>query len=457
MINKNILNGLFGVASIILLVLSVLTYDRIQTFQEYTNIIDKSNKTLITLSTIESKFHEIQVDQRGYLLTKDSAYFKEFQVDKDSLRHAIDYFRKLSLKSHITGDKLNALSEISDKRIHSLLVEIINDSSSAKYKDNQLSLILSNEEINRSFNTLLQEIQSKEKEFLAEKLLRKEFEEQFTPIFIFLLALGSLGFLSYAFYFIYGELNKRIHTSMLLEEKVLALDRSNKELEQYAYVASHDLQEPLRKLRLFSERLGSQYKDLLDENGQYIIERMNAAAEKMTNLIRDLLSLSKLSSEMPTFQEVDLNEVINEVIDGYDEIIATEKIEVNVDNLPFILGNKGQITQLFQNLIGNSIKFRRLQIPTKITIKGHEISRDFQHQEKLFLEVTIEDNGKGFDNKFKEKMFTIFGRLEKTAGVEGTGIGLSICQQILQNHGGFIEADGEPNVGAKFSLFFPVI
>ncbi|WP_304233090.1 ATP-binding protein [Jiulongibacter sediminis] len=451
--NKKLVNLIFGISLSVLLLLSVLTFDRLSTFKEYSDIIDRSNQTLLAISNLKSGFNTAIAEQRSYLLTKDTTYYYQFQEEKNYMRHSLQQFSRLTREDKVHQYYAEKLEEQVDNRIQSLLVEVINDTSSAKYKYVQNELIFKNEQINRDFYELINKVDQHEKLLLKRRLRLKEFEEQFTPFLLFILTLATLGFLGYSFVLVSRELQKRDEATELLQENVENLNRSNKELEQYAYVASHDLQEPLRKIRMFATKLTRDHSENLDEKGLNLLQRMDASSERMTNLINDLLSLSRLLSDEPEKENVKLQLVVNEVLQSFED--KTEDVEIDLGELPEISGHKGQIYQLFQNLIGNAIKFRRNDVNSFIRVKAYKKVRYKGDIPSMYHHIVVKDNGKGFDRQFKDKMFTVFGRLEKTSDVEGTGIGLSICSRIMQNHGGEIDADGEVNEGAEFHLYFP--
>jgi signal transduction histidine kinase len=454
--NKRVVNLIFGVSLVVLLLLSVFAYHRVSTFKEYSSIVDRSNRILLALSNLRSGYNTIIAEQRSYLITKNVDYYDRFLAEKDSLRETFRQYKRLTKGNVIHQTYGDKLQKVADNRIQSLMVEIINDSSSARYKYVQNELIKKNEEINKKFIKLLDNIDAHEESVLNKQLRIKEFEEQFTPFVLFIMALAALGIITYSFFMVVNELEARDFANELLEENVENLNRSNRELEQYAYVASHDLQEPLRKIRMFSDRLIIQYKDKLEPDAQEMLMRMNASSERMTHLINDLLGLSRLLSEKPETQEVDLQEVVKDTIKEFEDKIEACKAEIEVGFLPEISGYKGQLLQLFQNLIGNALKFRKDGVTPVIRIKSSLVTKYKGEAPIQYHHIVIKDNGIGFDNQFKKKMFTIFGRLEKTTGIDGTGIGLNICLRIMENHGGEIDAEGEVNVGASFHLYFPV-
>lgn len=260
----------------------------------------------------------------------------------------------------------------------------------------------------------------------------------------------------------FSDITKEKETGIKLANYTQELKRSNEDLEQFAYVASHDLQEPLRKIRSFGDRLLMKYKGDLDENGQIYIDRMQAAAKRMQNLIEDLLAFSRItrSSELPG--AVDLNLVFEEIKDDLEDQICRKNALVEVEMLPKILGVKSQVHRLFQNLVSNGMKFSRDGVDpvVKITakkIKGEELPEKFSITPKYdnYVAVTVEDNGIGFNEKYKDQIFNVFQRLHGKNEFEGTGIGLAICKKIATHHGGGIVAESKEGVGSKFIVIFP--
>lgn len=248
----------------------------------------------------------------------------------------------------------------------------------------------------------------------------------------------------------------------IINATVEELRRSNEDLEQFAYVASHDLQEPLRKIRAFGDRLVAKYSNNPEFEGKEYIDRMVDGAERMQTLISDLLTFSRISRDDSKMEKVDLNEVINSTLDNLQITIQETNSTINVEKLPLLSkANPVQMGQLFQNLISNAIKFRKPDVEPIVTItsaivKGRDIDIDDIKAEpnKQYYKITISDNGIGFDIKYIDRIFTIFQRLHNRDTYKGTGIGLAICKKICKNHQGFISAESSDE-GAKFIVILP--
>jgi two-component system, NtrC family, sensor kinase len=237
------------------------------------------------------------------------------------------------------------------------------------------------------------------------------------------------------------------------------LERSNLDLEQFAYVASHDLQEPLRKIRTFGDRLEMKCKEMLDDTGRECVDRMQSAAARMQELIDGLLTLSRITTRAHDFVPVDLAEMVREVIGDLEH--RTERVggRVDVGKLPTIQADALQMRQLFQNLIGNALKFHRPDVPPVVTIEGRFVQGRQQPRASLATEqcrITVTDNGIGFDQEHGERIFGIFQRLHPRDVYEGTGIGLAICRRIVDRHGGKITVQSTPGQGTTFEVLLPV-
>jgi PAS domain S-box-containing protein len=251
------------------------------------------------------------------------------------------------------------------------------------------------------------------------------------------------------FFGIGTDITARQKAEEKLQQTLEELKRSNRELEEFAYVASHDLQEPLRKIMTFGDRLKTKFKDRLDEKGQDYLTRMQSAASRMQNLINDLLSYSRVTSKAKPFENVDLNLVIREVLEDLEVRINPAKDRIEVPDLPVIEADPRQMHQLFHNLLSNALKFRRPGQPSLVRIEC--MTKDSSYT------IRISDNGVGFDEKHAESIFGIFKRLHSRSEYEGTGVGLAICKKIVERHGGTIKASSPPGQGAVFTISLPLI
>jgi len=246
-----------------------------------------------------------------------------------------------------------------------------------------------------------------------------------------------------------------------LEEMNHELLKMNEELTSFAYVSSHDLQEPLRKIQMFSKRIMEKEIQVLSEEGKDFLLRMDNAASRMQLLINDLLTYSRTNTSQKRFEKTDLNELIAEVKQELYEKIAATGTRIECGPLPELSIIPFQFKQLFTNLIANSIKFARPGAAPYITIgcalvSGQQIDHITADTAKKYWHLSIADKGTGFDPRFNEQIFGLFQRLHGRREYEGTGIGLAIAKKVVENHNGIITADGKENEGVTINIYLPV-
>jgi two-component system sensor kinase FixL len=236
-----------------------------------------------------------------------------------------------------------------------------------------------------------------------------------------------------------------------------SLERTNRELQAFAYVASHDLQEPLRKIQAFGDRLGKGYASSLPTEAADFIERMQNAATRMRRLIDDLLAFSRVTTRAQQFGRVDLAEVARDVMGDLEVRIEQTGGRVEIGALPTIDGDASQLHQLLLNLIGNALKFHRPDVAPVVMIRGRVLTSDVpsHHPPEPVCQLEVEDNGIGFEEKYLDRIFTIFQRLHGKNAFEGTGLGLAICRKIVERHHGHITARSVVGSGSTFVVTLP--
>lgn len=256
------------------------------------------------------------------------------------------------------------------------------------------------------------------------------------------------------------DITDDVMNNHILNQKNLELERSNKELIEFNYAASHDLQEPLRKIQTFISRISEVEADNLSEKGKGYLDRIVNSSTRMRVLIDDLLQYSRTNKSDALFAEIDLDSVLEEVKLEFSETIEDNKATINAPKLPVIKGIPYQIHQLFANLIGNSIKYKKPDEDPTISITYELVKTkednilDESHSQ--FHKIVFKDNGIGFEQEHAEKIFLLFNRLHGKAEYPGTGVGLAICKKIISNHNGYIKAIGTPNEGASIIIYIPV-
>jgi signal transduction histidine kinase len=257
-----------------------------------------------------------------------------------------------------------------------------------------------------------------------------------------------------------SDITEQQISNMVLEERNRELEQSNKELASFNHIASHDLQEPLRKIQTFISRISEKELLNLSEQGKEYFARIQSSVFRMRNLIDDLLQFSRTTRIEKKSEPADLNLLLENAKQELIQNIEDKKAEIHAVELPVLNVIPFQIQQLFINLIGNSLKYSKPGIPPVITIDCEEINSDEypflkDKNQKKYHKVSIKDNGLGFEQQYAEDIFLLFYRLHPKSELTGSGIGLSICKKIVENHNGYIFAESKPQIGSTFSFFLP--
>ncbi len=266
---------------------------------------------------------------------------------------------------------------------------------------------------------------------------------------------GELAFIAFL-----RNIESEMQSQLQLQHKSLELERINVNLEEFVYVASHDLKEPVRKIITFSERLKNRMNHKLDEDDRRFFQRLDNAAFRMNTLIEDLLKYSRVSAGERLMERINLNDKLQIVIEDLELEIQEKNAIINIDPLPVIYGNKRQIHQLFQNLISNAIKYHQAGIAPVINIKSVLRSKcdilNVPSDNSQGYVIEIKDNGIGFEAQYAKKIFNVFTRLHGNADYPGNCVGLSIARKVVENHQGLIWAESEPGKGSTFNIWFPL-
>jgi PAS domain S-box-containing protein len=245
-----------------------------------------------------------------------------------------------------------------------------------------------------------------------------------------------------------------------LAEANKTLQHNNRELEQFAYIASHDLQEPLRKVSTFTEMLKTNLGDI-DERSKTYLSKISTSSLRMMQLIRDVLDFSQISNEREVFELVDLSNIVESIISDFELVIEQKGATINYNHLPAVKGIPLQMRQLFSNLLSNALKFTQTDVPPVITLTAQRLSYEEMSsrpgllQDTPYFIITVKDNGIGFEQQHAEKIFGIFQRLHGKTEYAGTGIGLALCKKIAQNHHGEIWATSNSDTGTTFHIILP--
>lgn len=250
------------------------------------------------------------------------------------------------------------------------------------------------------------------------------------------------------------ELNKQLLIN------IARLESANKDLDRFAFMASHDLQEPLRKIRTFSDRVLLKYSSALDDEGKMYISRIQNASARMQALINDILTFSKISIETEAFVYSDMNALMADVLLDMEIVIKEKNATIQLENLPSLSVNPGLMRPLLANLVNNALKYSKKEVAPVVRIRSemanNKLSSNGKEPEDKYCRIYIEDNGIGFDQKYAEQIFHMFKRLHLNTEFEGTGIGLALCKKIVEMHNGFISAKSKVDEGSTFIISLPL-
>ena len=453
------LYSLFGVSLVVLVVFSFIFFSRHKSQVEYSRRADLSHHIIYQLQKLQGSLKDFESSGRGFILTLDSTYMANREKYIKEGEDAMDTLMQLFENDETTMNQLRLLKITVTNRINTQNSNI--QKAATGDTSGMTESLKRGENLMADFRRDAVAIEKIAIQKRVEANKRKELFENILPnsFSIIMIFSGVITLLS--FFLIIREMRIRLKYQEELERRLNELNRSYAELEQFTFVASHDLQEPLRKIRTFSDRLLSWYKSSFDERGVMILERLDLAAQRLQELIQDVTNFATLINKEENIGKVDLNKILERVETEFAPIIRQRNVEIRTDKLPTIKGYPEQMFLLFKAIIDNSIKFSSLTEQPVIRIFYSEVNGEevkFGRKERQqYHKIVIEDNGIGFDNEFAEKIFMIFQRLHtQQSDYHGKGIGLAIAQRVMVNHDGFITAKGDPGKGAVFTLFFPV-
>jgi light-regulated signal transduction histidine kinase (bacteriophytochrome) len=315
-----------------------------------------------------------------------------------------------------------------------------------------------------SARIVVDSLQNTERILLAERIHQKDRLSNNTLGLLALISLLAVMMFSGAFYFLMLEIRRRQNYERQLEKTVSDLLRTNQDLEQFTYVVSHHLQEPLRKLQTFSTRLMQKHALELDDNARFLMERMSSTAIQMQTLMADLLVYTGLGLHGDTadFEVLDLAKVFQKMVKNHEKQLSSAKAIVQFDKISWqVRGDMEQLELLFSHLLQNSLKFARenqrphISVHTFVTT-GDQVpfATQKQHDER-FVKIVFTDNGIGIDMQYQDKVFELFQRLHAAENYPGTGVGLAVCKRIVKRHNGYIHL-AETESGAAFHIYLPI-
>ncbi|MGH6635470.1 MAG: sensor histidine kinase [Gammaproteobacteria bacterium] len=481
-----------GLVLVLLVVNAVVSYRAARSLIDSGAWVAHTHQVLTELEATRSTMADAESGQRGFLITGEAGYLKPYEraiarIEENVARlkqlaanHAEQQRRAAFLEKHIAAqlDILNA--GLAQRREHGF-------EAARKW-----TLTGGAEESMERIRTLIEEMKGQEVTLLSRRVQESRRSGREALVALAIGALLSVALVWLAYYLFRRDLRERERAAGALraahdelegrveertkelaqevalhrqaEENLRALsvelERSNRELQDFAFIASHDLQEPLRKILAFGDRLKARYGEALEAQGRDYLERMQNAARRMHDFINDLLTLSRVTTKARPFVPVALEEVAREVVSDLEARIEETGGRVTMDTLPTIEADPVQMRQLLQNLIDNALKFHRPEEPPLVQVRGMLIERDTaaggETADNRFCEIAVTDNGIGIDEHYLDKVFTPFQRLHGRGEYEGTGMGLAVCRKIVERHGGCIRATSTPNEGATFWVTLPL-
>jgi signal transduction histidine kinase len=448
----------FIISLLLLVILSFLFYKKLNSHLKYTAEYKDSYSVILELKDLGQHITRLESLSRGFIILGDSSYLNHLAVERDSVFRHLD-----SLKARIESNSdqmrrflLMKSTVINQVNMYSRSIQMRQPEDSEALR----TLVIRSRTLMNSFVEESAQIQKAELKQREDLFRTKEFFEDFYPNYFNTISIWAGIITLISFFFINREVRMRIKYQAELEKKLQELNRSNSELRQFAYIASHDLQEPLRKIRTFSDKLVFRHQNEIDSEVKTVIGRIESSAKRMQELIQDMLNFTSLVTKEDEKQYVDLNKTVSDALSEFIEQSKQSHAIIKWDKLPEIMGNSDQLYLLFKSLFDNAFKFAKPGESPVIKITYKYIDGDDEEDDvpkgKNYHRIIMEDKGIGFNNEFAEKIFMIFQRLHtQHSGYRGKGIGLAIAQRIMTNHNGIIMARGMINDGATFIMYFP--
>ena len=438
-----------------------------------------SHEVLREVDAVLTAALESETSARGYVITGDEAYVAEYESAARRSAAHLGRLRALTPEDPGQLTRVARLEGLVGEK-YGVLRELIRLRREQGFNVAQTSLMQKRSpELMDQILAVIAEMRTSERELLARRAALSHATYDTALRAGAVMALVALLFLTFSYMLFWRAFTTQQEAARALESRKAELEqavrrrtaelqefsheleRSNRELEQFAFVASHDLQEPLRKIQTFADRLGRKEADALGEEGRDFLERIANAATRMRRLIDDLLAFSRVHTQGQPFRAVDVAQVVRDVLVDLEDQVERTRGRVEVGPLPTIQADPFQMRQLFQNLIGNALKFHRPEEPPVVRIEAEvgdpNAPRLPPPDDGTACRIIVRDNGIGFAPTYSEKIFEVFQRLHGRSEFEGSGMGLAISRRIVERHGGRISAHGQPGHGATFVVVLPLI
>lgn len=443
--SRRVVHALFGLLGIILVALVVYSALKISEQREQ-QLLRADLETLTIVSDLRSAFQAAETGQRGYLLTSDSSYLIPYFAGRAAISTTIDSLRVRAHQSEALSNLIDSVELISRRKLDELQETI--DLHSSGEVQAALKLVrtdLGKNVMDRARAVIddLRDAVLQHAEDRFDSIQRYIFWLWVMVIVVVFLLIATLASVYESLRPLLLNLHQTTHT---LRTRELELQQKNEQLENFAYIASHDLKEPVRTMTSFTQLLREDFGEKFDEEGQQYLNFIERAGLRIQRMIDGLLRYARVGST-GTAEPVELNELVDEILFDYRAAIEEKRARIQVTKLPTSYGRRLELRQLFQNLIANALKFHRPGEPPLVEITG------VSHPERD--EIRVRDHGIGIDAKFHDSIFQVFRRLHRNEEYEGTGIGLAYCRRVVESHGGTIRIESEPGQGSTFVVFLP--
>ncbi len=462
-----------GVGAVIVLLLAngVLSYRATRALIDANAGVAHSHEVLAEIEATLSTVKDAETGQRGYLITGEEIYLEPYRAALAGIDRHIGRLKQLMVGNPVQQRWIARLDSLITDRL-----AILNTGLSLRREQGfeaarQWTLAGRGRETMADIRTHIDKMKNEGRGLLLRRIEESRQSGRKALVALAIETVLALFLVVLVSYLTRRDLRERERAARALraahdglersvQERTQELERSNRELQDFAFIASHDLQEPLRKIQAFGDRLRTKYGEALEVQGRDYLERMQNAARRMHRLINDLLSFSRVASKAQPFVPVALDKVAREVLGDLEARIEESGGHVEVGELPTVEADPLQMRQLLQNLIGNALKFHHPQQPPRVQVRGAILAGSESAAEGTstdgICQIAVEDNGIGIDEQYLDKIFTPFQRLHGRGEYEGTGMGLAVCRKIVERHGGSITFTGTPGTGTIFLVTLPL-
>jgi signal transduction histidine kinase len=448
---------IFTAAIGLVFLLSVLSYTRINSLIQSAYLVNNTTQVILKLEKMFSEVKEAETGVRAYFITSDYRFLEFYYKGIHDYPKYLKSLDTLTKDNPVQQQNLHQIEKYAKRKV--FYMEKMRKLSQRRIPN--ADELFAGKLIMDSLRVQVDNMIEIENNLMGKRAAELDTQTTFAPVMLFLFSIVAMMILIMSFWQLNKSLNKNELAKQELKQKNSDLEKTNKELASFLYISSHDLQEPLRKIQMFTKLINEDKVSTLSNEGKHYFSRIENSAERMQQLIRDLIALSQTSTVANHFERTDLNAILEQVKQDLNEKIISSNATIEYDPLPYLNVIPFQFKQLFTNLISNSIKYSKPGIAPHIMIRssmieGIQLEQYIPKPGNIYLLISIIDNGIGFEPQFNEHIFELFQRLHGRNEYEGTGIGLAICKKIVENHHGLITASGENEKGAIFRIYIPV-